>query len=423
MTEENTSIIPISQFNEWTQVSGITDRHLTLDFRNLVKCKVDENPRLKMSGYKVIRRLFMRHLIKTKTKSGLSFYDAMHDETLRQKYTEISQRYRRTVYDAFSLHNGCVNYFRPAIAKWIYARYGAKEGVMDFSAGWGGRCLASMALGIPYYGVDTNVSLRETYDEMIRDYNPHKVRVEMTWQPAETADFRGKHYDLILTSPPYYTLERYPNMPEYTSADDFYARFLVPVVVKAFKYLRVGGHMCLNMPEDMYEAVKESLPPLLEVVPYLKRNRNAALKDGKKKPAESENIYVWKKTAPPSVDINVPGATKRVEIHESPVHGLGVFAKGYIPSGYGLAPFHGVEMSKADFKLKYGKDTRRSYDLGRLNKMIDGKDFVNLSHYCNESDTPNVALRKRGLYTLRHIAPGEELFLKYPKNYPRDYIL
>jgi SET domain-containing protein len=177
----------------------------------------------------------------------------------------------------------------------------------------------------------------------------------------------------------------------------------------------MGGHMALNMPESMYNAVKDSLPPLLEIVPYMKRNRNAALKTNAKPANTAENIYVWRKT--------VIGASNRVEIHESPVHGMGVFAKVELPDKTYLAPFHGVEMTNTDFAAKYGNDTSRTYALIRQHKMIDGKDVDNLSHYCNESNTPNVALRKRGLYTIRPITAGEELFLKYHKNYPRDYTL
>jgi hypothetical protein len=405
------------QFDVWTSNADITDGQLRRDFHNLLACKVDENPGLALAGSKVIRHLFIHHIIKTKTKTGLSFYDAMHDETRREKYIEITQRYGRDAYQAFSLWNGCINTFRPTAAKWLYKRYNANVGVLDFSAGWGGRMLGAFASGVPYIGIDTNLELIDPYHRIAVDYNPLDVPWRMIWGKAEDADFSTLKYDMVMTSPPYYNLETYQHMPEYTSVDDFHTRFLVPVVVKAFRYLRVGGHMALNMPESMYNAVKDSLPPLLEIVPYMKRNRNAGLKTNIKSTDTSERIYVWKKT------VNIPSASNMVEIHESPVHGMGVFAKVDIPDKTYLAPFHGVEMSNTDFAAKYGNDTNRTYALIRQHKMIDGKDVDNLSHYCNESNTPNVALRKRGLYTIRPITAGEELFLKYHKNYLRDYTL
>jgi hypothetical protein len=46
-----------------------------------------------------------------------------------------------------------------------------------------------------------------------------------------------------------------------------------------------------------------------------------------------------------------------------------------------------------------------------------------VSHYVNEGKRPNVLLKSRGLYAKRALKQGEELFLEYHKNYPRDYIV
>lgn len=285
--------IPPSQWDEWTENKAWSAEVLRKDFQSLIKCDVNDNPGLKRSGGKIVRSLFIHHIIKTKTKNGVSFYEAMHDEKQRNKYIELQTKYKRDVFQAFSLWNGCINSFRPAVAKWLYRKYNAKAGVLDFSAGWGGRCLAAMAVGVPYHGIDTNVDLRETYREMIDKYNVHKVEVNMTWQPAETVDFSGWDYDMIMTSPPYGDLERYRHMPEY--GGDFTTRFLLPVVVQAYTHLRPGGHMALNMPEPMYLAVKDVLPPVYEILDYAKHMRNQALKDERKKPDAKEAIYVWKK--------------------------------------------------------------------------------------------------------------------------------
>lgn len=111
------------------------------------------------------------------------------------------------------------------------------------------------------------------------------------------------------------------------------------------------------------------------------------------------------------------------EVRDSPIHGKGLFITQDIPAGTKLADFKGVEMTLREFKAKYGTDTRFCYILRRINRIIDGKEVDNPSHYCNESVTPNVCLKKRGLYTCSPVKAGDELFLIYPKNYPRDYVL
>jgi len=114
-----------------------------------------------------------------------------------------------------------------------------------------------------------------------------------------------------------------------------------------------------------------------------------------------------------------------IEKRPSPVHGVGLFATKDIPKDTRIADYHGVEMSITEFKSRYGNDTRYTYSLGRMNRIIVGKDCLqdNPSHFCNESDDPNACLKKRGLFTIRDVAKDEELFLKYPKKYPRTYSL
>lgn len=111
------------------------------------------------------------------------------------------------------------------------------------------------------------------------------------------------------------------------------------------------------------------------------------------------------------------------EVRPSPVHGLGLFATQDIKAGVRLSDFKGTEMTLQEFKAKYGNDTRFCYSMRRINRIIDGKNEDNPSRYCNESSTPNVCLKRRGLYTCSPVTAGDELLLSYPKTYPRNYTL
>jgi SET domain-containing protein len=107
----------------------------------------------------------------------------------------------------------------------------------------------------------------------------------------------------------------------------------------------------------------------------------------------------------------------------SPVHGLGIFAAKDISANVCLGLYQGIEYTLKDFKEKYGNDTRYTYSLGRMNKIISAKEERNWITFINESKTPNVFYAKRGCWTNRLIKKDEELFLTYPKKYPRDYSL
>jgi SET domain-containing protein len=116
-----------------------------------------------------------------------------------------------------------------------------------------------------------------------------------------------------------------------------------------------------------------------------------------------------------------------VESRTSPIHGRGVFAMKDLKKGTFLQAYQGITRTFPEFKALHGKDYRYTYSMRPIHQIIDGKcdtyKTANISHYCNESNNANVILRKKGLVVKRDILKDEELFLTYPRNYPRDYTL
>lgn len=116
-----------------------------------------------------------------------------------------------------------------------------------------------------------------------------------------------------------------------------------------------------------------------------------------------------------------------VIIKESPIDRLGVFSLTMIPKNKRICDYIGEEMSLKEFRERYGnyKDNcLNTYRMKRINRIIVAKDYHNnITNYINESKEPNVILKQRGLYSLREIQKDEELFLKYPDDYKREYIL
>jgi hypothetical protein len=266
------------------------------------------------AGLACLDYFFLQHRIKVKTRRrGLSFLEASKDPNVMKEMNDLSKRVRgknlsslspderlRIRYNLFQLYYGSINQFRPAEAKRLYCKFNAKKGILDFSAGWGGRCLAAMSLGIPYIGIDANTNLKKSYESMIQTVDPD-AKVTLLFQPSETVDFSNYTYDLVFTSPPYFTLEEYEKMPDYGSEEGFLEKFFRPVVLAAWKHLKSPGTMALNMPKEMYDGVKDLLPPLSSryQLPVMSRHpsnaatgRTIGTKDTK---SRSEGIYVWRK--------------------------------------------------------------------------------------------------------------------------------
>lgn len=319
------------------QIRSITKEDAILSFEKLKELNCSVNPGLNNAGIKALDYIFLKHRIKAKTKSGISFYDAIRNKKISQNLLKYVKRWKhKTIlkknmvnlkYDVFQLIYGSVNQFRPTIAKWLYCLLGAKKGILDISAGWGGRCLAAISLGVPYIGIDANTNLKKSYEQMIKMYadagadagganhTSNGSKVKMIFSPAEKVDFSKFEYDLIFTSPPYFTLEKYENMPAYGSKKEFLDVFFIPVILSAWRYLKVGGKMALNMPEEMFEAIRDYLPKLSKKIYMKLKSRDAGDKvqrggsgesdevvDGGNNVMEGglergEYIFVWTKTA------------------------------------------------------------------------------------------------------------------------------
>ena len=294
------------------RLRGITQQEAVASYQTLCETSVGpegENMRSR-AGLDALDYYFLGHRLKAKTKRHLSFYDAMRDPDRVAQLTELVVRYKKkpldhydatgllkAQYQVFQLYYGTINQFRPVVARWIYQRFSPRVGILDISAGWGGRALAAMSLGIPYIGVDANEKLKPAY-EHLKALEPG-AKVRMIFRPSEEVSFANMSYDLVFTSPPYFMLEEYEKMPAYGSKQGFIDRFLIPVVMKAWTHL-LPGYMALNMPEEMYEAVRPHLPKIKERLALPLSNRhpvNTAKGQtlGSEDTERHEWIYIWKK--------------------------------------------------------------------------------------------------------------------------------
>jgi hypothetical protein len=265
------------------------------------------------AGLVCLDYFMLHHRLKAKTKRHISFLKASKDTEIMGYINEKIQKVRginpsslseleklKMRYNLFQLYYGSINQFRPSEAKRIYCLLNPKHGILDFSAGWGGRCLGAIAYGVPYIGIDANKNMESSYKKMISAIEP-KANVKMIFKPSETVDFSKYTYDLVFTSPPYFMLEEYEKMPQYGSKEGFLEKFFRPVVLSAWKNLKSPGYMALNMPKEMYDSVKTLLPRLwkrLQLPVSSRHPVNAATGKSigtRNTKGRSEGIYIWKK--------------------------------------------------------------------------------------------------------------------------------
>jgi hypothetical protein len=141
---------------------------------------------------------------------------------------------------------------------------------LDPTAGWGDRLRVAIASGVEYVGVDSNTSMKSAYDAIIDDKAKGDTKkYKVISDKFQNAKLTGK-FDLVFTSPPFFTVEVYENMTDWKDIEDFMEDFLRPLLKKSNDHLKKGGHIVLyieDRPEAafidiMKEYVKTELPSL-----------------------------------------------------------------------------------------------------------------------------------------------------------------
>jgi hypothetical protein len=128
--------------------------------------------------------------------------------------------------------------------------------ILDFSAGWGDRLIAAIVSGAErYVGYDPNDRLIRGHREIINGLAEFSARgqYEVRPEPFETSQWKGNEtFDLVFTSPPYFTFEQYSMDPTqsaiaYPEYEDWLVSFLYRSLSKSWAVLREKGHMAIHI--------------------------------------------------------------------------------------------------------------------------------------------------------------------------------
>ena len=277
-----------------------------IDYQSLVKFDAETNPR-KFCGNKTIYQYQFQELLKCRRDSkGYKTIDEWFaDPELKEKlWKDTIHRNRRDkapypnptdVYECHRINNGAIVPFKASTAKYIYKKFGATS-VLDPTMGWGGRMLGATSLNINYIGFDTNTDLRPGYEGMIHDLFVSRGflgnDIKLFWETSLNEDIiKTLDYDMVLTSPPYENMELYSHMTPWTSDDQFYKEFLIPLIDLCHKYLKDGGKSCWNISPKMYKKLTKKYH-------YRECDSQEDLRQqlGKQYKTKSQDyIYIWTK--------------------------------------------------------------------------------------------------------------------------------
>jgi hypothetical protein len=284
------------------KVYDLTDDDVLVDFSRLQSLQCAYHKPLSNLGNDVVNKYTAVERLNTAGAQRMTFYDVWRARGTLKKIKPIQRmldEYHRKQplypdekiwYRIKNLYFSAVSIFRPLIAVDIYCRYKPKC-VLDFTMGWGGRLVGACALNIPrYIGIDSNTALKAPYGHLTRFLQQHSsTEIDLYFQDALSIDYSVFEYDMVLTSPPYYNIEVYGSTPRDIHKDAWDHDFYEPIFTKTFRYLKKGGHYCINIPEEVYKRVaRRVLGKPMTKIKLPKRKRFASEK-------YHEFIYVWKR--------------------------------------------------------------------------------------------------------------------------------
>jgi len=311
-------------FKDILECKDIGEKELQKDWKNLCKFDALTNPR-KFCGNPIIYKFQFENLLKCKrgNKGYKILEEWFGDDELKEELWQLTVKINRrdkalfpSATDVYECHRKCkgsIVAFKSSTAKYIYKLFGATN-VLDVCAGWGGRMLGAMALGISYTGIDTNINMKEAYKSMMNIdepweqtsypcdmYNSQKSKgevlsaiyngghhIKMLWKSCFDVDFSEYPYDLVLTSPPYDNMEIYEHSELYDNKENkYYEDFLLPLMNKLVE--ETDCPICINISPKIYKQ-------LTETYEFPKCDREIDLRQqlGQQYKTKSQDyIYVW----------------------------------------------------------------------------------------------------------------------------------
>lgn len=272
-----------------TMIAGMRG---TYDLADVLSDHFIEDIRLKAKRYDQIRSILecweidlclkeiMKTVLKKKQVTPATLRDAIYETTPETKI--FNPTWAKTLLKLVMGNN-------LAGKKWL-----------DISAGWGDRLLTAMSLNMEYTGFDPNIELQPGHSAMIERFghpNIHRV----IYEPFEKAEIPGGPYDVVLSSPPYFTIEEYApgqqgqSIVSYPDFDQWMVWFLFNALDKAWNNLKEGGYLILHLGDAKTIATAEAANIFIDnYLPGASWEGVIGLKGDAGYPRP---VWVWKKVA------------------------------------------------------------------------------------------------------------------------------
>jgi len=199
-------------------------------------------------------------------------YMKNYEEILRKTeniYGEITDKNVNKYMERFGMDSRICNNYKLTFLTGILEHFKPKRW-LDLSAGWGDRLISAILKDVDYYiGIDPNPCLEPCYKSIIKtlaakdkqkNYKVVKDKAESVDLPVIMKELKIENFDLIFTSPPFFTFEIYSeaegqSVVSYNTVDLWLNNFLFKSIDNSWDKLQKNGHYVLyiaDKPEYRY---------------------------------------------------------------------------------------------------------------------------------------------------------------------------
>lgn len=155
--------------------------------------------------------------------------------------------------------------FKISVAKYINQRFAPNGGTsIDYSCGWGARCLASGSLEMKYIGIDPLTA--DKVNTMMKFFNIDGFAVKGGSEEKESyKNVENESVDIAFSCPSYFSLETYSSDPtqcynKYSNYNDWLSEYWNSTVLNCFTTLKKNAKFILCMVDKVgkYEIAKDT---------------------------------------------------------------------------------------------------------------------------------------------------------------------
>jgi 16S rRNA G966 N2-methylase RsmD len=263
-----------------------TEEEIQKEYLNLQKkLKNKFTPPLSTSriGYKCTDKFFQKQRLNTPSDTNISCVKYWCKKKEKIIEYQQKQKYKKDLFGTIVFMKKAPSHFSPYIAGCIYKYFNATK-VLDPYAGWGDRCLAAMALGIDYIGIDSNPNIISCFQDMISTF-VHKGEICIINDKCENIDLKSFKADLIFSSPPFWKNKKL--LEKYTGCEVDYDKFLKESLFKIFNLFQGLIPICLYINNQMYNSLEKHFGKPKEIIPF---NSSTVLRSSNR---TIHSIYCW----------------------------------------------------------------------------------------------------------------------------------